>query len=148
MGWRMGTNLRSTEIGYGQLQCVPLHLCFTSLHLCFLNFLPEHQTPTWDCKNSLASGKNWDLSNQNRLLNVFRAISFLASAARLFLAPHICKYMVSSFKCFRYQNIQSPKETAAIIYGFGGNPCDFTSKHGNSSSNPARFAQDVLCSTL
>lgn len=87
-GWRTGTNLRSAEIGYDQLQCAPLDLCFTPLHLCFLNFLPKHQTPTWDCKNSLASRKNWDLSNQPLALECFfflnvEAISFLASAARL-----------------------------------------------------------------
>lgn len=152
-GWRMGTNLRSTEIGYDQLQCAPLDLCFTPLHLCFLNFLLKHQTPTWDCKNSLASRKNWDLYNQPLAFECFFfecwSYQLFGICCKIIFLHHISVSTWShrsnawDIKIFEVLKRQQPS-----CMSLGEELCDFTSKRGNTSSNPVRFAQDVLCFTL
>lgn len=138
-GWRTGTNLRSTEDGYYQLQCIPIHLCFLSL-------LPKYQTPSygilisWYCKSSLASRKHWNLSNLHLALEYFHGYQLLWHVLQdYFLVRRICKYMVSPYKYTSYQNIWSPKETTAIISSLEEDPFDFRNKHGNSFSNPASW---------
>lgn len=135
--WRMGRNLRSIENSYYQLQCIPIHLRF-------LSFLPQYQAPTLWHPNYLVLQK---LSGQQKALGSFQpALCFrvfsqksvsLAFAARLFLCT---MYLyVSPYKCTSYQNIWSPKETAAIISSLEEDPSDFRNQHGNSFSNPASW---------
>lgn len=139
----VAANLRSSEIGYDQLQCVPLHLCFLPLHLCFLNFLP----------NFLPQPEFHKCSDQKKELGSFPpALGFwmfsqLSASWHLlqdhFLAPHVCKYMVSCSNAWDIKIVRVLKRQKPSCMSLGEDLCDSTSKCGNSSSDPARFAQDT-----
>lgn len=116
-GWRMGTNLRSTEIGYDWLQCVPLIFAlfhFTSAFWIFylnIRLQPGAAKPLWPAERAGI------FFNQPLAFECFHSYQLLGIPCKIIFLLHVS---VSTWSLFKYQNIESPKETEAVMHEFGG----------------------------
>lgn len=118
-----------------------------SLYLCFLNFLPKF-LPQPGFHKLCPAERAGVFPTSPWLLDVFTAICMwrcFGICCKTISLHHMSVSTWSLVQMHEISNTQSPKGQKPSCMSLGEDLCDSTSKCGNFSSDPARFAQDTGC---